>query len=636
MSDLVVGVLGGGQLGRMLVEAAHRLEVKVGVLDSENAPAKQTNSVATDFHVTGSFAKASDVRALASKCDILTFEIEHVDTKVLEELDEERPTLPNSPWSRIQPSWRTVRTIQDKYAQKQHLSRFGIPTAQSVAVGTSHPQGLKEIADKLGYPLMLKSRTEAYDGRGNYPVKSVSDIEPALQTLADRPLYAEKWAHFKMELAVMVVKTVQESYDTSKWNASAASEQEEPWAHAIFAYPAVETIHEDSICKLVYAPARGLTPVVLAAAKSLATAAVASFAGTGVFGVEMFLLEDDELIVNEIAPRPHNSGHYTIEACHMSQYEAHLRAILPELAVTITPGSTDLATSSTNAVMLNILGGPHPDSHKLVAQAAMKIPGAHVHLYGKGAGRPGRKMGHITILGSTPSECESKIHPLVCWVDAIRKHRSDTSMSPEASTAAIISTAEKLISTSSAPEPSPLIAVCMGSDTDLATLKPGLIILERLKQEAGIPYEVRITSAHRTPQFMIDYGEAAAARGIKVIIAAAGGAAHLPGMMASSTSVPVVGVPVKASAFDGEDSLHSIVSMPRGIPVGTMGVGNSTNAALYAARIVGDFVPSARRWVEKHLKDMEVENMAKDSRLVKEGWQVYKKVDGLVERGSLK
>jgi phosphoribosylaminoimidazole carboxylase len=589
----------------MLVEAAHRLNIKVAVLDSENAPAKQINLVAADKHVTGSFAKASDVKELASKCDVLTYEIEHVDTKVLEELEEEKPFVDNTKWSRIQPSWKTVRVIQDKFLQKQHFAKFDIATTKSVAVGTSHPQGLKDVADQLGYPLMLKSRTEAYDGRGNYPVKSVSDIEPALKALQDRPLYAEKWAHFKMELAVMVVKTEQD--DSS-----------DAWESSTLAYPTVETIHEDSICKLVYVPPRDVSKTVVKAAQDLARRAVSIFPGTGVFGVELFLLDDENLIVNEIAPRPHNSGHYTIEACHMSQYEAQIRAILPDLASTIRPGATDLVVPA--AIMLNILGGPQPDSHLLVAKTALSIPGAKIHLYGKGAGRPGRKMGHITILGSSMSECETKIHSLIQMVDAVRAHRADSS---PAASASIASTAADLQKANPSPAPRPVIAVVMGSDTDLATLKPGLTILDTM----DIPYEVHITSAHRTPQYMLDFGKAAAGRGLKAIIAAAGGAAHLPGMMASETSVPVIGVPVKASSLDGLDSLMSIVQMPRGVPVATVGIGNSTNAAILAARIVGTSDAKVQEWVAGHLQKMDDENMEKEHRLQREGWKIYKKLD---------
>jgi phosphoribosylaminoimidazole carboxylase len=403
----------------------------------------------------------------------------------------------------------------------------------------------------------------------------------------------------------MVVKTAQEDSIGS-------------WELTTLAYPTVETIHEDSICKLVYAPPRDVSKKVAQAAQNLARRAVSTFPGTGVFGVELFLLEDESLVVNEIAPRPHNSGHYTIEACHMSQYEAQIRAILPDLASTIRPGATDLVVPA--AIMLNILGGPQPDSHLLVAKAALDIPGAKIHLYGKGDGRPGRKMGHITILGSSMSECEAKIHPLIQMVDAVRAHRTNTS---PASAASIATAATELQKANPAPAPRPVIAVVMGSDTDLATLKPGLAILDTM----DIPYEVHITSAHRTPQYMLDFGKAAAARGLKAIIAAAGGAAHLPGMMASETAVPVIGVPVKASSLDGLDSLLSIVQMPRGIPVATVGIGNSTNAAILAARIVGTSDAKVQEWVTNHLHKMDDENMEKEHRLQKEGWKVYKKLD---------
>lgn len=621
-----VGVLGGGQLGRMLQEAASRLNIDVVILDSENAPAKQISG--SKEHITGSFKTPSDVRKLAEKCDVITYEIEHVDTKVLEQLEEEEPFIPGTEWSRIQPSWKTVRTIQDKFAQKEHLMKYNIPVAKSLPVGTSEPQGLKEIAERLAlgevgsvtkptYPFMLKSRTEAYDGRGNYPVKEVLEIEKALGTLSDRPLYAEQWQDFKMELAVNVVKTSPHVFE-NRDNLPASA-----WEKLTIAFPTVETIHEDSICKLVYAPARGVSKAIRQQAQELARHAVATFPGTGVFGVELFLLKDDALVVNEIAPRPHNSGHYTIEACKMSQYQAHLRAISPSLAKTFVTGSTDMKTSNMHAIMLNILGGPHPDSHLLVSEAAMTFPGAEVHLYGKGAGRPGRKMGHVTITGSNMEECELAIQPLIDLADSIRIHSTSSLNTPAESRASILAMAHKITSSRDPTKPKPLIGVTMGSDTDLETLKPGLALLE----QSGIPYEYDITSAHRTPQYMIDYGESAADRGLKVIICAAGGAAHLPGMMASSTCLPVIGVPVKASAMDGLDSLFAIVQMPRGVPVATMGIGNSTNAAIMALRIVGDFNEKARDWVLKHLKDMEAENYAKGARLRSVPWKDYVRQD---------
>ena len=279
-NERTLGVLGGGQLGRMLTEAANRLNIKILTLDSDNAPAKQIND-RTD-HVTGSFKDPTAIRELARRCDVLTVEIEHVDTDVLEEISEGMETredwrLIRSARVDVQPSWRTIRVIQDKYKQKEHFRRLGIETAESMELEDNTSQCLEAIAAKIGYPLMLKSRTEAYDGRGNVPVLSRQDVDAALSALHDRPLYAEKWADFVAELAVMVVKTE---------NAADAD-----WENATLAYPVVETVHENSICKLVYAPARKISTSVMKDAQQLARRAVASFWGKGVFGVELFLFE---------------------------------------------------------------------------------------------------------------------------------------------------------------------------------------------------------------------------------------------------------------------------------------------------------------------------------------------------------
>ncbi|KAI5302556.1 phosphoribosylaminoimidazole carboxylase ade2, partial [Ascosphaera pollenicola] len=160
----------------------------------------------------------------------------------------------------------------------------------------------------------------------------------------------------------------------------------------VYAYPTVETVQENSVCKLVYAPARNISPGVHQAAQKLARQAIASFKGKGVFGVEMFLMSDNKtLLVCELASRVHNSGHYTIEACELSQFDAHLRAILD------LPISTEsLKMQVPAAIMLNVLGGKQPNNHTRLNDLALSIPGARIHPYGKGDGRPGRKMGHIT------------------------------------------------------------------------------------------------------------------------------------------------------------------------------------------------------------------------------------------------
>lgn len=315
-----------------------------------------------------------------------------------------------------------------------------------------------------------------------------------------------------MEVAVIVVKT----------------------KDSVLSYQTVETVQENSICKLVYAPARNISDTVNRKAQELARNAVAAFEGKGVFGVEMFLLEDDTLLLCELASRIHNSGHYTIEGCSLSQFDTHLRAIID---LPIPPKSLELRQP---AIMLNILGGSTPDSHLKVAERALSIQNASIHLYSKGDARPGRKMGHVTVTAATMHEAEIIIQPLIDFMDN----------KPFQSPASIASS--KL---------QPIVGVVMGSDSDLKTLIPGLKLL---RDYFGIEPEVDITSAHRTPTYMAEYASTAASRGIKVIIAAAGGAAHLPGMVAAHTALPVIGLPVKGSALDGVDSLYSIAQMPRG------------------------------------------------------------------------
>lgn len=560
--EKTVGVLGGGQLGRMLAEAANRLNIKVNFLDAAGSPAKQITN--HNEHIDGSFKDAQAIKKLSAACDVITVEIEHVDTTILEQISTE---------TAVEPSWRTIRTIQDKYLQKEHLAKHDVATAQSLPLAHATKEELAKAAQTLGLPLMLKSRREAYDGKGNFPVKSESDFGKALEALgANKDLYAEKWADFALELAVMVVKT----------------------KDGVLSFPTVETVHENSICKLTYAPARGVSKAINEAAQQLARKAVDAFWGKGVFGVEMFLLKDNTLLINEIAPRPHNSGHYTIEACPLSQYDAHLRAILD---LPIFPHNLRIREPS---IMLNILGGTTDDSHERAAQKALELFGGEgVHLYGKGKARRGRKMGHVTLTRPTMRETEAAIQPLIDFIDAGKPSASD-------------SPARNVTD-------QPRVAVVMGSDSDLPVLLPGLAILDKF----SIPYTTRITSAHRTPTWMAEFASNAAESGIQVLIAAAGGAAHLPGMAAAHTSLPVIGVPVKPTIGDGMDSLLSICNMPKGVPVATVGVNNSINAALLAARILGSSDVGIRQRVEEYVQASEKEVREKDARLADMGPQVY-------------
>ncbi|ODV95121.1 hypothetical protein PACTADRAFT_42709 [Pachysolen tannophilus NRRL Y-2460] len=481
MDSKVIGILGGGQLGRMIVEAANRLNIKTIVLDAPNSPAKQINAL--DPHVNGSFTDPKCIKELASRCDLLTVEIEHVDADYLMELQAQTNI-------EIYPLPETIKLIQDKYLQKLHLLEHDIQVVESKSV-ESTKESLLTIGKSFGYPFMLKSRTLAYDGRGNYVVKSEAGIDDALKTLSNRPLYVEKWAPFVKELAVMVVRSVDGNVQS---------------------YPVVETIHENNICHLCYCPAR-VNYTVQEKAQLLARNAIKTFNGAGIFGVEMFLLANGELLINEIAPRPHNSGHYTIDACNISQFEAHIRSItnLP-----MPKGFTSLTTTSTNSIMLNVLGDYiTPDAELEKCRKALETPHASVYLYGKTT-RPGRKMGHINIVSSSMEDCQRRL-------DYIMGHTNEIPASLD------FNKDNQIAGTSIKP----LVGVIMGSDSDLPVMSKGCEILKKF----NVPFEVTIVSAHRTPHRMSKYAIESTRRGLKCIIAGAGGAAHLPSSSSTTTTI---------------------------------------------------------------------------------------------------
>jgi len=558
----------------MLAASASLLNIPIVILDvGEHAPAKQILAPrAPDLaHVDGSFTDADKIRELATKADVLTVEIEHIDVDVLEQVQSTHNV-------QVHPAPSTVRIIQDKFRQKTHLLSCNIPVAPFIDV-ESTTQGITEAAAKLGLPLMLKSKTLAYDGRGNSVVRDLTQVQEALDFLSGRPLYAEKWVPFVKEIAIMVVRTAE---------------------GRVYSYPVVETVHKDNICHLVFAPLRTRDSQLSARAQEIAETTVKSLDGAGVFGVEMFLLDDGQILVNEIAPRPHNSGHYTIEACETSQYENHLRAIL-----SLPIGSTALKVPS--AAMLNILGmsGDMSDLTEFV-ESALKVPGASVHLYGKAECRKGRKMGHITVTANSDTAVRRRLRELL-----VQLGQSITEVDLQVPPVAFPGYGFS--------DKQPLVGIIMGSDSDLPVMLPAAHILDRFR----VPYELTIVSAHRTPDRMVEYARSAAPRGLRVIVAGAGGAAHLPGMVAAMTALPVIGVPVKGGSLDGVDSLHSIVQMPRGIPVATVAINNGTNAGLLAVRILSAGDPRLIRDMDDYMKRTEEEVLGKVEKLEKVGWEQY-------------
>lgn len=262
----VIGLLGGGQLGRMLCEAAAPLDVEIAILDEQNAPAKQINS--NSKHVVGSFKDSAKIRELARSCDVLTVEIEHIETEVLEEIDTQGKVA-------VHPSWRSLRLIQDKFAQKEYLAKQGLPIAEQmdIAEGEGMLATMKEASEKFGFPWMLKARKGSYDGRGNFKISNMADLEQAVSEFGRLSCYAEKWVPFELELAVMVIRTEDDQGKTKR----------------LIPYPAVETIHEDNICSKVFMPPRNVPAAVCEQAQKVACGVVEKLWGRGVFAVEMFL-----------------------------------------------------------------------------------------------------------------------------------------------------------------------------------------------------------------------------------------------------------------------------------------------------------------------------------------------------------
>jgi phosphoribosylaminoimidazole carboxylase len=535
MKFSTIGILGGGQLGQMMAFDAQRMGMKVVVLDPDsNAPAGQV----ANQHIVGSFRDSQMIAELAQVCDVVTVEIEHVDTEALEALEKQGV--------KVQPSAKTIRLIQDKFAQKQHFAAKEIPVAPFVEVADE--QVVYQAGEKLGFPFILKAKKLAYDGRGNAVVRTREDIPQAVKALGGQGLYAEGWIPFTKELAVMITRGLDGT---------------------VVAHPVVETIQKDNICHVVIAPAN-ISVKATQQAEKIALEAVSSLDSAGIFGVELFLIADDTVLLNEVAPRPHNSGHYTLEACKTSQFEQHIRAITG-----LPLGETDLRVPA--AVMVNILGQETAEATQALVDKAVNIPGASLHWYGKSESRPQRKMGHVTVTGDSLENIAEQLSPLV------------------------------ELDIKSAPQ----VGIIMGSDSDLPVMKQAAAVLK----DFGVPFEMTIVSAHRTPQRMFDYAQQAHMRGLKVIIAGAGGAAHLPGMVAAITPLPVIGVPVRVEPLDGQDALFSIVQMPRGVPVATVAIGNATNAGLLAVRILASQRPELLKKMQAYQASLEAMVMEKVKQL---------------------
>jgi len=359
-----LGIIGGGQLGMMITEAAKNLSEyisEITVLDpTENCPAAQAGAK----QIVGDFKDELAILKLAEQSDIITYEIESGNTDVLSKLK-----------AKIEPSPFTLGIIQDKFSQKTFLSENELPVSQFYEITSLGD--LHEKIKELALPVLLKSRRDAYDGRGNFKITSSDEIEKAYQHFDGKSLMVEKFVNFKMEVSVIAARNTKGDIAT---------------------YPLVENIHENNILKMTIAPAR-TSDDVISNAGDIAKKTMEVLKGAGVFGVEMFIDQDDKIIINEIAPRVHNSGHHTLQSCKTSQFEQHIRAILG-----LELGSTDLVHKT---VMCNILG---PDGFEgKYKPVVLEKGGVYLKMYGKSVSKPQRKLGHFNVVDLSDSNDVSEL-----------------------------------------------------------------------------------------------------------------------------------------------------------------------------------------------------------------------------------
>ncbi|MEG3842101.1 5-(carboxyamino)imidazole ribonucleotide synthase [Microcoleus sp. herbarium14] len=347
-----VGVVGGGQLAAMMGDAAKALGIELVVQTPDAAdPAVSVAAGAVLAAVDDVLATAE----LAARCDVITFENEFVDLDGLRSLEGQGVLF--------QPSLSSLDPLLDKYVQRCYLQGLGLPTPRFWAWDCS--QDLH-----LDFPFVVKVRRHGYDGQGTFIVKDRESFESIRADLRGQSLLVEEFVPFDRELAAIAARST---------------------SGEIAIYPIVETQQENQVCRLAIAPA-DISLEVKAEACAIVRTLLNSLEAVGVFGIELFLTADHKLLVNEIAPRTHNSGHFTIDACETSQFEQHLRAVCQ-----LPLGDCDLNTAG--AVMVNLLGYESAESDYLEKrQQLAQINGAFVHWYGKKVSRPGRKLGHVTIL----------------------------------------------------------------------------------------------------------------------------------------------------------------------------------------------------------------------------------------------
>jgi 5-(carboxyamino)imidazole ribonucleotide synthase len=350
-SSLKLGIIGGGQLGKIMSQKAKKMGFTVVILDpTYNCPAAQVS----DRHIMGGFFDKDKLEQLVQETDVTTFELEHVDTSILKELYDHGHKIFPSPY--------VMELIQNKYEQKKLLDEQGIPVPAYKDVHSV------EDLKSFGFPVIQKAKKGGYDGKGVLMLKTPEDIEKSI----DAESFIEELVDIDKELAIIIARNIEGE---------------------IKSYPVVEMLFDErvNICDNVMAPAN-ISQEIADKVTEISVKSIEVLDGVGIFGVELFLTKSGEILVNEIAPRPHNSGHYTVEACATSQFEQIIRAV-----TNLPLGSTKLISP---AVMVNLLGEEGYEGEPFIEgiHDALEIPELSFHFYGKSFTKPFRKMGHITVL----------------------------------------------------------------------------------------------------------------------------------------------------------------------------------------------------------------------------------------------
>jgi len=358
-----VGVIGGGQLAAMMAAAAKNLGI--GLVIQTPYTTDPAVEIATDA-ILAAIADLEATAQLAARCDVITFENEFIDLPALAALAQQGVCF--------RPGLETLGPLLDKYEQRCYLQQLGLPVPKFNCLQPGSTSG--DLG--LSFPIVVKARRHGYDGQGTFIIKDERDLSDFWQRVEGNQnqssaFLVEEFIPFEQELAVIAVR-------------SAAGE--------FLTYPAVETQQEDQVCRRVIAPA-ALSPAVEFEINAIAQTLLESLQAVGIFGIELFLTHEGQVLINEVAPRTHNSGHFTLDACETSQFEQHLRAVC-----NLPLGNPGLQTPG--AVMVNLLGFEEANDNYLTKrQQLAQIPHAVVHWYGKSKAYPGRKLGHVTVLLNT-------------------------------------------------------------------------------------------------------------------------------------------------------------------------------------------------------------------------------------------